>query len=107
MSRADVADVRLGRARPVSTPSDKAALVATLLYPLGSALSCVPCDEFTDFERIPTGVSIRPAQKSKSAVSTDSTIIPRNVSPPKGEAPGIAPEGCTIPTKWTVRWYLR
>ena len=46
---------------------------------LGSALSCSR-DEFTEFERIPTDVSSRPAQNLKSAVSAYSTIIPSAAS---------------------------
>ena len=62
----------LGRARPVSTPSEIRAEARILL---GSALSVT---EFADFERIPQGVSGPAAQGfyPKSAVSANSTIIP-------------------------------
>jgi len=50
-------------------------------------LSCA-CDEFTDVERIPAGVSVRPAHGGKSAVSAYSTIIPR---------PGFGARGAGYP----------
>jgi hypothetical protein len=61
---------RVGRARPVSTPSAATAG--------GLARRCQRAStrEFTDFERIPAGVSVRPAHRIKSAVSAYSTIIP-------------------------------
>lgn len=79
----------VGRARPVSTPS------AGRRRRLGSALSAYRYAvrrESAEFERIPAGVSTRPAHESKSAVSAYSTIIPLLRSGSSTVAANASPE---------------
>jgi hypothetical protein len=69
-----VCSLQVGRARPVSTPSDRQSAWLGVVIARGA-------EEFAEFERIPIGVSVRSAPVGKSAVSTDSTIIPMDTRP--------------------------